>query len=469
MMAACGGGGSREHARGGLRDGTGCALADAPAAPPAPDAPQATAADTQVLDTPRKERAHRGWVAAILAIASIIGVFAVLSVWVNRQVLNTDNWTATSTKLLEDKKIQTAVSAVLVNELFKNVDVASELKKVLPSEISGLAAPAAAGLRALADQVAPQVLASGPVQEAWRQANKTAQLQLLRILNGGTSVVSTESGVVVLKLHPLLTELADQVGLGKQLESARSKLSGGTGETVRGAAQEKLGVTLPPPSGNIVILRSNQLKTAQNVVKAVKSLAVVLPALALLLFLLAIYLAKDWRRIAMRSVGWCFVAVGIVAVLARRVLADALVESLVKVPANREAVHDAFQIGTNLLYDIAIAMITYGLVIVLAAWLAGHTRPATAIRRALAPSLREHVGYVYGAGAAALLLIVLWGPFPSTRQFLPVLGFAILIALGIRDLQKKTAAEFPDAQIGDTSASIRAWIEARRGHAPAAP
>ncbi len=422
-----------------------------------------------MLYTPGKERAHRGWVAVIFTLASIIGVFAVLTVWVNRQVLNTDNWTSTSTKLLEDPKIQTAVSAVLVDELFKNVDVAAELKKVLPSEVSGLAAPAAAGLRALANQVAPQVLASAPVQSAWRQANKTAQLQLLRILNGGGTAVSTENGVVVLKLHPLLNELAAQLGLQKQLEGVRSKLGGGAGEAARGAAQEKLGVTLPPPSGNIVILRSNQLKTAQNVVKAVKSLAVVLPALAILLFLLAIGLAKGWRRIAMRTTGWCFVGVGIVAVLSRRLLGDALVESLVKVPANREAIHNAFEIGTGLLYDIAIAMITYGLVLVAAAWLAGHTRPATSVRKALAPALREHVGYVYGAGAVALLLIVLWGPFPSTRQFFPVLGFAILIGLGVRDLQKKTATEFPNAQVGDTSHAIRAWIEARRGQTPAAP
>jgi hypothetical protein len=171
----------------------------------------------------------------------------------------------------------------------------------------------------------------------------------------------------------------------------------------------------------------------------------------------------------MRTTGWCFVGVGIVAVLSRRLLGDALVNSLVKVPANREAVHNAFEIGTNLLYNIAIAMISYGLVIVLAAWLAGHTRPASAVRQAIAPALREHVGYVYGAGAGLLLLIVLWGPFPSTRQFFPVLGFATLIALGIRDLQKKTAVEFPDAQAGDTSRAIRAWVGARRGHAPAAP
>ena len=118
--------------------------------------------------------AHRGLVAGILVVASIIGVFAVLAVWANRQVLNTDNWTTTSARLLADPKIQAAVGAVLVNELFKQVDVADELKKVVPRKSPGLAAPAAAGLRALAGQVVPQVLATAPVQEAWRQANKTA-------------------------------------------------------------------------------------------------------------------------------------------------------------------------------------------------------------------------------------------------------------------------------------------------------
>ena len=208
-------------------------------------------------------------------------MFAVLAVWANRQVLNTDNWTTTSTRLLADPKIQAAVGAVLVNELFKQVDVADELKKVLPSEVSGLAAPAAAGLRALAGQVVPQVLATAPVQEAWRQANKTAQEQLLRILKGGSRPSRPKTARSTLKLHPLLMELAAQVGLQKQLASVQSKLKGSTGETARGAAEEKLGVTLPPPSGNIVILRSSQLKTAQDAVKGLKSLAIVLPVLAI--------------------------------------------------------------------------------------------------------------------------------------------------------------------------------------------
>ena len=263
--------------------------------------------------------------------------------------------------------------------------MAKELKSVLPSEVDGLAAPAADGLRTLAIQIAPQVLATAPVQTAWREANRTAQIELLRILKGGSKTISTNNGEVTLQLHTLLVQLAAQLGLRQQFESVQSKLQGSTGEVARGAVQEKLRVKLPPTSGGVVLLRSSQLKTAQDIVKAIKGLAVVLPLIALLLFILAVWLADGWRRVALRTSGWCLVAIGLLAVLARRVLSNYVVNSLVKVPANKPAVQHAFAIGTSLLYDLAIAMITYGLVVVLAAWLAGHTRAARSVRRALAP------------------------------------------------------------------------------------
>ena len=111
-------------------------------------------------------------------------------------------------------------------------------------------------------------------------------------------------------------------------------------------------------------------------------------------------------------------------------------------------------------------MITYGLALVIAAWIAGHTRPAHTLRRALAPSLREHEHYVYATTGLALLLLILWGPFPSTRQPLPILGIAILLALGIRALSAITAREFPDARLGEFAHAIRTWFSTRRhsGH-----
>jgi hypothetical protein len=429
--------------------------------PPAAAPPEPATEPLPAAPAPPLHRRH--WtINAIFALAVLVGVFAVLSVWINRQVLNTDNWTDTSSRLLADPKIQAAVGDLLVNELFSSVDVAAELKKVLPSEVSGLSGPAADGLRTLANQIAPQVLATAPVQKAWRVANHAAQIQLLHILKGGSKTLTTSNGVVTLQLHPLLTQLAAQLGLQQQLATVELKLQGSTGEVARGTVQEKLGVKLPPTSGGIVILRSSQLKTAQDIVKAIQGLAVVLTVIALLLFVLAVWLADGWRRVALRTAGWCLVAIGLIAVLARRLLSNFVVNSLVKIPANRPAVHQVFAIGTSLLYDIAIAMITYGLIVVVAAWIAGHTRPAHALRRALAPSLREHAPYVFAAAGLALLLVVIWGPFPSTREPLPILGFAILLALGIHALRGMTAQEFPDAQVGDTAHSLRAWYASRR-------
>jgi Short C-terminal domain len=443
--------------------------AQGPTEPPAqhPPGPPTEPLSTPPSSAPAPPRRH--WtINAIFVLAVIVGVFAVLAVWVNRQVLNTDNWTNTSSRLLADPKIQAAVGSLLVNELFSQVDVAKELKSVLPSEVDGLAAPAADGLRTLAIQIAPQVLATAPVQKAWRTANRTAQIELLEILKGGNKTISTNNGEVTLQLHTLLVQLAAQLGLQQQFESVQSKLQGSTGETARSTAEEKLGVKLPPTSGGIVLLRSSQLKTAQDIVKAIKGLAIVLPAIALLLFLLAVYLADGWRRVAIRTSGWCLVAIGLLAVLARRVLSSYVVNSLVKDPANKPAVQHAFAIGTSLLYNAAIALVTYGLVIVVAAWLAGRTRPAVKLRRALAPSLREHVQYVYAVAALLLLLVVLWGPFPSTREVLPIVGFAILIGLGVKALGRMTAREFPDARLGDLRSSIRDWYAARRGSTLAA-
>jgi hypothetical protein len=416
--------------------------------------------------TPAPPSARHWRVNAIFALAVIVGVFAVLAVWINRQLLDTNSWTNTSSQMLADPKIEAAVGNLLVDELFSSVDVAGELKKVLPAEVSGLAAPAAAGLRTLAIQIAPQVLSTAPVQNAWRLANRAAQIQLLHILKGGGKTVSTNNGEVTLQLHTLLVQLAAQLGLQQQFESVQSKLQGSTGEVAKGAVQQKLGVKLPPLSGGIVILRSSQLKTAQNVVESIRGFALLLPLLTFGLFMLAVRLADGWRRVALRTTGWCLVAIGLVAVLARRVLGNIVVDALVKVPADKPAAHQAFTIGTSLLYEIAVAMITYGLALVIAAWIAGHTRPAHTLRRALAPSLREHAHYVYATAGLALLLLILWGPFPSTRQPLPILGIAILLALGIRALSAITAREFPDARLGEFAHAIRTWFSTRRhsGH-----
>jgi len=172
--------------------------------------------------------------------------------------------------------------------------------------------------------------------------------------------------------------------------------------------------------------------------------------LSLLLFALAIWFARGRRRQSLRLTGWCFVGVGLLVLLARRLGGNAIVDGLVKNPDNRPAGHEVWTIGTSLLYSIAVALLAYGLVLVVAAWVAGDTRPAVAVRRWLAPTLRERPAAAYGAVFGVLLLVIVWGPTAATRQIAYIVLFVVLLVLGVEALRRQTAREFPPAHIEGT-------------------
>ncbi|HXD58206.1 MAG TPA: hypothetical protein VN606_09815 [Thermoleophilaceae bacterium] len=390
-------------------------------------------------------RGRRIAVAGVLTLATIVLLVAVLSTWVKRQVLDTNNWTNTSSQILESKNVQTALGAYLVNQLFTNVDVAGQLQQTLPPQFQALAGPAAGGLRQVADRAAPRLLARPRVQDAWRLANENAHGQFLRILNGGGPVVSTGNGQVVLDLSALVTALAGDVGLGQKVSGA-----------------------LPPDTGRLTIMRANQLKTAQDVAKGIRHLSIIAAIVAFALYALAIFLARGpRRRLTLRTTGWCFFGVGLFCLLVRRMGGDWIVDGLVRADSVKPAAHDVWNIGTGLLKAISVAFVIYGLLLVAAAWLAGPTRSAQAVRRALAPSMRDHPGRVYAGVGFVYLLVLLWGPTPALRHIVPILIIAALIVLGVELLRRQTAIEHPDAQSGDATANLRAWWAARRGH-PAA-
>jgi hypothetical protein len=203
-------------------------------------------------------------------------------------------------------------------------------------------------------------------------------------------------------------------------------------------------------------MRSDQLKTVQNVAKGIRHLAVLFTIIPLALFALGIWLARGWRRVAFRTTGWCFFGIGIAVLLVRRVVGNRVIDTLVASDNVRPAVRNTWTISTQLLYDIAISFVAYGLVFVIAAWLAGPTRSATAVRHALAPALRYRLGVTYGVVALLYLLLLLWGPTPALRKPLGILLFAALIVLGVELLRRQTAREFPDVEEGET---MKRWRE----------
>ena len=375
----------------------------------------------------------------LIIVATLLGFLAIFALWANRQLLNTDNWTETSSNLLNNDRIRSQVADFIIDEVYANVDVQAELEQgfeqvLRPATATALAGPAASGLQTLAEQRLDILLQRPIPQRLWEEANRRAHRRLLQILEGGGDVVGTSGGEVNLDLKSLFDQTQQSVGIGGRIADK-----------------------LPDSAAQIVILRSDQLKFAQDLTQALKTIAWVLLILSFGLFALAVYLARDWRREALRAVGIGFLFAGALALIARGLAGDAVVDALATTESVRPAAQAAWDISTALLVQAAAATLLYGVVIVVGAWLAGPTRWAIAVRRNLAPYLREpHLAW--GAFGVVVLALVAWGPTPAFRQVIGALLLIALLALGFELLRRQTAREFPDARREDSFRALRGWV-----------
>jgi hypothetical protein len=124
----------------------------------------------------------------------------------------------------------------------------------------------------------------------------------------------------------------------------------------------------------------------------------------------------------------------------RKLAGEAVVDELATTASVRPAVESAWSIGTSLLVGVATAAIAYGLIAVAGAWLAGPTRLAVQARGRAAPYLRD-ARVAYGALAAVLLLVLLWGPTEGTRRLLPALLLLLLVLAGFEVLRRQALRE----------------------------
>src|SRR4051794_13661728 len=126
-------------------------------------------------------RARRITVQVLVWGTTVLAVVAIFAVWANREVLNPNNWSDTSTKLLQNAAVRQATANYLVEQLYADGKVENELRAHLPQEVKPIAGPLASGLRSAATEITQRFMASPRVQELWRQANKAADQTLVSI------------------------------------------------------------------------------------------------------------------------------------------------------------------------------------------------------------------------------------------------------------------------------------------------
>jgi hypothetical protein len=374
---------------------------------------------------PSAAHPHRWLVRSLIGVATVLGIVAIFAVWANRQLLDTGYWTSTNTKLIESPPIREAVSGYLTEQLYANVDVAGELGKELPSELKPLAAPAAGALKDVVQKGINLLLERPRVQELWSKANQVTHAQFVRLIENKGSVVKLPGGgAVVLDLRPMLGEVAEKVG-----------------------APASISEKIPANVAQLRIVTSKQLGTMQDAVNLLRSLALILPLLVVAMFALAVYLARGRRRQTLTEVGAAFVGAGLAVVVVRGIAGSKVVDSLATTEAVRPAAQAAWSIGTSVLANVAWSTVFIGVVVVLAAMLAGPTRIATSLRHLMAPYMRDRPDVTFGALGLLLLLLFAWGPIEATKSLTGIIIIIVLAVFGTETLRRQTALEFPDARL----------------------
>jgi hypothetical protein len=363
-------------------------------------------------------RGRRILVWGLVGLAMILVIACSLTIWVQRQDLETDNWVDLSTELLEDDDVRGALAVRLVDALYDGTDVQQQLSERLPPPLDRLAAPAAGLVRQAAVDAADTLLERPRVQELWANANRAAHERLVAILKEDSDrLIQSYNGQVVLDLNPLVVGLNEQLGLN---------------------------VSLPEGAGTYVIADSDQLAAAQTAVAVIEPLSILAVIAVLALLAIAVYLAAGFRREALRAIAISLIVVGVLLLVIRRLVGNALVDELTS-DTNRSVGWTVWILGTNLLRDLCIGLIAYGLVLLIGVLLAGPTRWARWLRAKAAPVMRDRPFLAYGAVALVFLLLLLWSPLDSQRSIWGTLVLAALVALGVWALRRQSLKEFPPA------------------------
>lgn len=383
-------------------------------------------------------RSHRVLVAVLVFLGALCLLVSTVSVWIRDVALDEDVWADTSSQLLESENVRNALSVYIVDQAYSASSAEVRLEEALPPALKPLAPQIASQLRGIAYETASRALARPRVQELWRSANRAANAQLVDLLEGNTERLRVTGNAVVLDLDQIVANVAGQIGLGS-------------------SATQTIQERVEP----VVIMRSDQLSTAQTIVKALKALSFWPLILALVLWAGAVYLAGQRRREALRTIAISVALLGLLLLVVIRVAGQAVVNNLVQAESVRPAAEDVWAVLTGLLAASAAAGIAVGLIALVGTWLSGPSIRAAGVRRWLAPTFRDRPVLVYLTLAAALLLVLLWSPTGTPRRLITLVVVVILAFVGLEIFRRQSIREFPTA-VHEGGTSWSSWFRKGR-------
>ena len=378
----------------------------------------------------RVGRIARSAAAVILIVVGVLClVVAPLTIWGRNLVLNTDRYVQTMQPVAGNAGVQDAVIKAVDNQVDAYLDVKSLLIDVLPPRAAqALAGPLQSAATGLVNTVTTRFVRSDTFQTLWDAVNRAAHQQIDYVLTG------TQPADAAVKVN-------DQGKITLDLSQVVDKVKG---QLV--AAGLTVAAKVPAVGATIEIADIHGVDQARKAVRRLNSLANWLPWIGLVLVAGGIATARKRRRALLWSaagLGAGMIVIGIGLLIGRNIYLDRIPPD--KLP--RDTAQFLFDtIVRYLRLGIRLVLLA-ALLIVLGAWLSGSSRPAVAIRHAVATApkslthtlatsrvgpLVAHYRTAISVGiiALALIILVLWdNPSLATIIVLAVIAVILLVAV----------------------------------------
>jgi len=290
---------------------------------------------------------------------------SVFGQWGNRTLTDQSQFLSTMIPLASDPQVQAAVADVLTEAIVEQVDteqaVGGLIGNLLPNSpfADTLTSPITAGVNALIGQLVANLIASDIFIDVWTEVNIAAQDSLIAILEGrDEGPIQTANGAIVLDISSLLIAVQERL------------VAQGVGFAAN--------VVIEPGRRTIVLAEPAGLAQIQFIYRFANPILGWAVALLALGFAIAILLARRRPRMV--------VATGVVVAVWGGVLAvllnsgeETFVNRLAGTPLGPAADRFWTYFFTNLETGLR-TLITAGVLLIIAGWLSGQSRPARAIR-----------------------------------------------------------------------------------------
>jgi hypothetical protein len=363
-------------------------------------------------------RRRRVGIYALLVGGFLAAILTIFAVWARRQLLDEREWANTSQALIADPAINTAVAAYLTDQLYQAVDVKAELETILPPRLDPLAGSVAGAIQQPTEKLILGLLQRPRVQKLWQTAVSATHDQFINLVEDkGTAIRLPGGGAVVLDLRPILSEAGNKLGLTL------------TGERL-------------PNAGRIIIMKANQLDSLQKAVKLLKTVSWFLLGISIVLLIAAVWLAHGRRREFTAAAALSLVAAAVIVLLARRLIADGVVDGLASTATGQEAANSVYAIATSLLAKIARTVLLLGIILLLGTWLAGPGSLGSRVRGWVRPALLGAPAIVHGAAVTIMLALLALNIVPGVRTWT---GAILVIAVTLISVELVRRAAVADA------------------------